>query len=90
MQNVFRNSSSGLATQVWLFRLSRCQAIGKHSLYQYIYEEERDIFGKICNTCICEKIVDKGHEVFAAGDEGRGRVRHDKDTSQYALTNMKQ
>ncbi|CAJ1343125.1 unnamed protein product [Effrenium voratum] len=47
-------------------------AIGKHSLYQYIYEEERDIFGKICNTCICEKIVDKGHEVFAAGDEGYG------------------
>jgi hypothetical protein len=44
--------------------------LSKHIFYKTIYEADRECFNKLCSNAIFEETVDKGHEVFATGEEG--------------------
>ncbi|CAK9068064.1 Potassium voltage-gated channel subfamily H member 6 (Ether-a-go-go-related gene potassium channel) (ERG) (Eag-related protein) (Ether-a-go-go-related protein) (Voltage-gated potassium channel subunit Kv11.2) [Durusdinium trenchii] len=46
--------------------------LSKHHFYYFVYQNDRDTFSKICNNCIFEQTLDKGHEVFNSGEEGTG------------------
>ena len=49
------------------------QVLSKHSFYKTIYDNEREVFTRLCNNAIFEESVDKGHMVFGTGDEGRSK-----------------
>jgi len=46
--------------------------LSKHSFFKTIYDNEREVFIRLCNNTIFEESVDKGHMVFNTGDEGQG------------------
>lgn len=51
------------------------QVLSKHSFFKTIYDNEREVFIRLCNNTIFEESVDKGHMVFNTGDEGRSKCR---------------
>ncbi|CAE7207114.1 CNGA3, partial [Symbiodinium microadriaticum] len=59
--------------------------LGKHSLFQCVYNNDRDTFSRVCNTCIVEQSVDRGHDVFKVGDKGAAMYVVNHGKLAYAL-----
>ena len=59
--------------QTWT-NLTSTKILSKHTFYKTIYEADRECFNKLCSNAIFEETVDKGHEVFATGEEGVAHV----------------
>ncbi|CAE7496372.1 CNGA3 [Symbiodinium necroappetens] len=59
--------------------------LGKHSLFQSVYHNDRDTFSRVCNTCIVEQSVDRGHDVFKVGDRGAAMYVVNHGKLAYAL-----
>jgi len=59
--------------------------LGKHSLFQCVYNNDRDTFSRVCNTCIVEQSVDRGHDVFKVGEKGAAMYVVNHGKLAYAL-----
>ncbi|CAE7447103.1 RE1, partial [Symbiodinium sp. CCMP2456] len=57
----------------------------KHSLFQCVYNNDRDTFSRVCNTCIVEQSVDRGHDVFKVGEKGAAMYVVNHGKLAYAL-----
>lgn len=73
-----------IRSEAYIFILS------KHIFYKTIYEADRECFNKLCSNAIFEETVDKGHEVFATGEEGKGMyfLYHGKLAYAYLLDDV--
>eukprot|EP00438_Fugacium_kawagutii_P006812 Skav227010 [mRNA] locus=scaffold456:9121:11410:+ [translate_table: standard] len=73
-----------IRSEAYIFVLS------KHIFYKTIYDIDRECFNKLCNNAIFEETVDKGHEIFSTGDEGKGMyfLYHGKLAYAYLLDDV--